>query len=1055
MFLTHLNVQGFKSFAHPITIEFHPGLNVIVGPNGSGKSNVIDALRWVLGDNFREIRVSQGKEVIFHGAAGAKPLGMAFIETQWSDSEEPPYSIGRRIFASGESEYFLNQNRLRLKDLKEELRKLGFLVDSIGVAVVDNTKLQSLFEFRPSDKFSLFEMASGTYAVKEKLASVKSSLTRIGEKVSRLKERENELNLQIEKVSEHARQEEKYLSEEKLFIALRKEYFNLLIQQRLKKIKGLESEKEEVEKELKHLGEEGVGLDLLFNKQQELLQEKEKLKSQILERLESLREELRSLEQQIYFHLTEARQREKNKLLNREALNELEPKLALLRKNVEDLRNNPLYHETLDELEEKEKEFQKKVSEFRIRKDSYNEQINQLKQEWSRLETSIEYLTEELASIDREQSSLDFSSTELVQQIESLQIQLSTLQEESRKFIKKREQLKEKLDRKKALLVKIRNGLREYEPEEKIDQRIADLSKNLIQKGWPGKVVYAFNWLFKDYTAILRTEGNLNLNDSLPKTGQGFVYLDILPPSNYWKIFTKKQIIDALKNREVPLVNMISSDGNIVYRRDGVLIFPRKLITNQSGVRFYRSWQKKGAALQKRIQEGEKDISGYLVKENQLEKELTKIKGELQVLQLRYDDLQKEKKKKIEKIELINLKKQSFLSEKEILGEKLDRLGWEKEDIDNEVNQLEDELREIHNQRFEREKLRSTEDKLQGELTTIEMLIEKSVFSLQNIENSRNQSLDIWKEIIFKIKKLNEEHQFELNRKKVSFAAVDEIRERCNDIELQREKRKDRQDSLSYKREKLYLQKEKWDFEIQEYTTRLDEYQEWQTDDLPLPSFTDIHHLEQMITEKENRLKTWEIRRGSISQLRDLKERQNYLKEKLTFFQDAMARFEKNRIECELLCQELFKEFLLEVNFHFQKNFQRVFNGGRAKIEIEEQNLEIVIQIPGKKKQRLSLLSSGEKALTALCLFFALFKSGGYRFCFFDEVDATLDHFNSVRLADLMKEFSHECQIIIVTHQEEIMEASDRIIGVTMDKPGISRVVTLSGKNLSLLSSQN
>ena len=324
-----------------------------------------------------------------------------------------------------------------------------------------------------------------------------------------------------------------------------------------------------------------------------------------------------------------------------------------------------------------------------------------------------------------------------------------------------------------------------------------------------------------------------------------------------------------------------------------------------------------------------------------------------------------------------------------------------------------------------------------------------------NIENSRNQSLDIWKEIIFKIKKLNEEHQFELNRKKVSFAAVDEIRERCNDIELQREKRKDRQDSLSYKREKLYLQKEKWDFEIQEYTTRLDEYQEWQTDDLPLPSFTDIHHLEQMITEKENRLKTWEIRRGSISQLRDLKERQNYLKEKLTFFQDAMARFEKNRIECELLCQELFNEFLLEVNFHFQKNFQRVFNGGRAKIEIEEQNLEIVIQIPGKKKQRLSLLSSGEKALTALCLFFALFKSGGYRFCFFDEVDATLDHFNSVRLADLMKEFSHECQIIIVTHQEEIMEASDRIIGVTMDEPGISRVVTLSGKNLSLLSSQN
>jgi len=202
-------------------------------------------------------------------------------------------------------------------------------------------------------------------------------------------------------------------------------------------------------------------------------------------------------------------------------------------------------------------------------------------------------------------------------------------------------------------------------------------------------------------------------------------------------------------------------------------------------------------------------------------------------------------------------------------------------------------------------------------------------------------------------------------------------------------------------------------------------------------------------------LKTWDIRRGSISQLRDLKERQSYIQDKLTFFQDAIARFEKSRIECEVLCQELFHEFLVEVNFHFQNNFQRVFGGGNAKIEIEEQNLEIIIQIPGKKKQRLSLLSSGEKALTALCLFFALFKAGGYRFCFFDEVDATLDHFNSVRLADLMKEFSRECQIIIVTHQEEIMEVSDRIIGVTMDEPGISRVVPLSAKNVSLLTSQN
>ena len=1055
MFLTHLSVHGFKSFAHPITIEFHPGLNVIVGPNGSGKSNIIDALRWVLGDNFREMRVSQGKEVIFHGAAGAKSLGMAFIETQWSDDEEPPFSIGRRIFASGESEYFLNQNRLRLKDLKDELRKLGFLVDSIGITVVDNTKLQNLFDFHPSDKFSLFEMASGTFPVKEKLAEVKSSLNRIIEKISRLKEREIELNLQIEKISEYAKQEERYLLEEQFFIALRKEYFNQLIQQRLKKIKGLEKEKEEIERDLRQLIDEGIRLDNLWQKQQELFQEKKRYQSQVIERLANLREDLRSAEQQVYFHLSEARQREKNKLLIKESLDEFQPKLTLLKKNISEFKNHPLYQETLGELEKKEKDYQKKVSEFRVRKDFYHEQINQLKQTWSRLETSIQYLSEELEVLQREQNTLDFSSEDLIRQIEEFKKRRSILHEEGQQFTRGRAQLKEKIDREKALLVKIQNSLGEYDPEEKIDERIADLFKKLIQQGWPGKVIYALNWIFRDYTPILKTNEDLIFHASSEKSGRSFIALNILPPADYWKIFTKDQIIAAFSCSEIPSVNMISSDGKVVYRRDGSLIFPRKLITHRSGVRFYRSWQTKGSILQKRIQEGEKNLSILLTKENQLEKEIAKIEGELHILQIRYDDLLRERKKKAEKIENINLKRQSFLKEKDNIDTQLSRLVEEKKDIENEINQLEDNLRKTQKKRFDREKLRLTEEKLENEQATLEKQIEKSLSSLRSIELSQTHSPEVWKEVFLKIKKLNEEYQFESSRKEAAFIAVDEIQKKIAEIEYQRKNGKEKQDSLSRRLEKLNLQKEKWSFEIQEFTTRLNEFKEVNTDDISLPPYLDYHHLEQLMAEKETRLKNWDIRRGSISQLRDLQERQNYLQEKIAYFQEVVLQLEKNRIECEQLCHELFYEFLSEANFHFQNNFQRVFNGGRAKIEIEEQNLEIIIQIPGKKKQRLSLLSSGEKALIALCLFFALFKSGGYRFCFFDEVDATLDHFNSIRLAELIKEFSQECQVIIVTHQEEIMEVSDRIIGVTMDEPGISRVVTLSGKNLTLLSSQN
>ena len=170
-------------------------------------------------------------------------------------------------------------------------------------------------------------------------------------------------------------------------------------------------------------------------------------------------------------------------------------------------------------------------------------------------------------------------------------------------------------------------------------------------------------------------------------------------------------------------------------------------------------------------------------------------------------------------------------------------------------------------------------------------------------------------------KKLNEEYQFESSRKEAAFIAVDEIQKKIAEIEYQRKNGKEKQDSLSRRLEKLNLQKEKWSFEIQEFTTRLDEFKEVNTDDISLPPYLDYHHLEQLMAEKETRLKNWDIRRGSISQLRDLQERQNYWQEKIAYFQEVVLQLEKNRIECEQLCHELFYEFLSEANFHFQNNF--------------------------------------------------------------------------------------------------------------------------------------
>ena len=113
MYLKKIIIQGFKSFAHLTTIDLSPGLNVVVGPNGSGKSNLIDALRWVWGDTARELRVTQNREVIFNGSKTVKPLGMAEIEVWWGDRSGVNLKVARRIFASGESEYFFCDEKIR------------------------------------------------------------------------------------------------------------------------------------------------------------------------------------------------------------------------------------------------------------------------------------------------------------------------------------------------------------------------------------------------------------------------------------------------------------------------------------------------------------------------------------------------------------------------------------------------------------------------------------------------------------------------------------------------------------------------------------------------------------------------------------------------------------------------------------------------------------------------------------------------------------------------------------------------------------------------------
>lgn len=148
--------------------------------------------------------------------------------------------------------------------------------------------------------------------------------------------------------------------------------------------------------------------------------------------------------------------------------------------------------------------------------------------------------------------------------------------------------------------------------------------------------------------------------------------------------------------------------------------------------------------------------------------------------------------------------------------------------------------------------------------------------------------------------------------------------------------------------------------------------------------------------------------------------------------------------------REMFETAFNAINAHFQDMFRRLFSGGKAYLKLEEDaedvleaGVEIFAQPPGKQLAGLSMMSGGEKALTAIAVMFAIFQYHPSPFCVLDEIDAPLDDANCQRLVDMLREFSKTVQFIIITHNKITMQLADTIYGVTMEEPGVTRVLSI------------
>ena len=166
MFLKTLDIHGFKSFADKTRLDFHQGVTGIVGPNGCGKSNIVDSIRWVLGEtSAKALRGGEMSDVIFNGTDRRQPLGMAEVTLTLSgcsgvlDTEYDEVSIGRRVFRDGRGEYLLNKQPCRLKDIHNLLMDTG--IGRSSYSIMEQGKIDQLLSSKPEDRRAVFEEAAG------------------------------------------------------------------------------------------------------------------------------------------------------------------------------------------------------------------------------------------------------------------------------------------------------------------------------------------------------------------------------------------------------------------------------------------------------------------------------------------------------------------------------------------------------------------------------------------------------------------------------------------------------------------------------------------------------------------------------------------------------------------------------------------------------------------------------------------------------------------------------------------------------------------------------
>lgn len=1160
MRLTSIRLVGFKSFVDPVTVPFDSNMTAVVGPNGCGKSNIIDAVRWVMGESSaKTLRGESMADVIFNGSTGRKPVGQAAIELHFDNRDGTmggPYAqyaeiaVKRQVTREGQSSYFFNGQKCRRRDIADLF--LGTGLGPRSYAIIGQGMISRLIEARPDDLRATLEEAAGISKYKERRRETENRMRRTQENLERLEDIREELDKQLERLKRQAEAARRYQQ-------LKNDEHRVKGELALLRARALRASQDEEARRVAELEttveREVLGLRQCETRLEEARADHDRLAAELdveqsrffetttaIARLEQDLEHGRARDAQLARDL-EALRRE---LADLDRLGEddgkrlvgLDERLATLVPEREELA------ERLEELEAALEEAEPEAEEADEAWEAFSEQWRETHREAERrqdrlreLEARLEGLDADLARRQQQQQELpdlqaltserdaiaeQLADVELEREaLESRRGGLAEIRDAAREAMRtaeagrevERQARSELVGELASLEALIEAGLADH--DEALNAHLAEhgledtprLGECLtVASGWEAVVSWVLApWLRARimplegrFAALAASPGELGLveageveapSDSLAARVDG------AGAAGRW-LATVRCVAsrdDAWSRRHelAPGESLITADGlwlgwNWARQRgsgdgpDTLLVSRRRQHDVREALDRVEArladHEANLALANERVEGTEADLEACRQADRDLERRYQQLAVQESGLGSRLEHLQGRALELAEEltglgesraeaclaIDEVREHWQAAMARLEEGAERRERLERARQSARERLTGLRGQQRPLAEQlqrlALEQERLAAeraglaeqqgrageTQERLEGRLAELEEERE----GLSEPEEERRERLE---ELLDR----REREERSLNAVR---ARTSELVERLREDEQARQGHERALDGIRERLQESRMQVQALSLKAEGQDEQLrelghDEHRLAETLD---PNATESAW-QTRLEELAGRIRRLgAINLAAIEEYDQQAERRDYLEAQQAELNEALETLGRAIRRIDQETRSRFRDTFERVNAGLQSLFPRVFGGGTAWLtltgdDLLETGVAIMARPPGKKNSTIHLLSGGEKALTALSLVFAIFQLNPAPFCMLDEVDAPLDDANVGRYARLVKEMSESVQFIYITHNKIAMEAGERLMGVTMQEPGVSRLVAVDVEEAAAL----